>query len=111
MNNNRIILEQIIKDDPDNLLKIDLNEDSDQDITLIESFNEINNFYEKYNKEPSANKTDFYEFQLYASLKNIREDSKKIKILSKYDKNFLLNISSKKIETLKDIFNDDPEVC
>ena len=109
MNNNRSILEQIIKDDPDNLLKIDLNEDSDQDITLIESFNEINNFYEKYNKEPSANKTDFYEFQLYASLKNIREDSKKIKILSKYDKNFLLNISSKKIETLKDIFNDDPE--
>ena len=109
MNNNRIILEQIIKDDPDNLLKIDLNEDSDQDITLIESFNEINNFYEKYNKEPSANKIDFYEFQLYASLKNIREDSKKIKILSKYDKNFLLNISSKKIETLKDIFNDDPE--
>ena len=109
MNNNRIILEQIIKDDPDNLLKIDLNEDSDQDITLIESFNEINNFYEKYNKEPSANKTDFYEFQLYASLKNIREDSKKIKILSKYDTNFLLNISSKKIETLKDIFNDDPE--
>ena len=109
MNNNRIILEQIIKDDPDNLLKIDLNEDSDQDITLIESFNEINNFYEKYNKEPSANKTDFYEFQLYASLKNIKKDSKKIKILSKYDKNFLLNISSKKIETLKDIFNDDPE--
>ena len=40
----------------------------------------VNNFYEKYNKEPSANKTDFYEFQLYASLKNIREDNKKIKV-------------------------------
>ena len=109
MNNNRSILEQIIKDDPDNLLKIDLSNDANQDITLVEAFNEINNFYEKYNKEPSANKTDFYEFQLYASLKNIREDSKKIKILSKYDKNFLLNANGKKIETLKDIFNDDPE--
>lgn len=109
MNNNRSILEQIIKDDPDNLLKIDFSDDVNQDSTLVESFNEINNFYEKYNKEPSANKTDFYEFQLYASLKNIREDNKKIKILSKYDKNFLLNSNGKKIETLKDIFNDDPE--
>ena len=109
MANEKSIFEQIIKDDPDNLLKVDLREDVTQDSTLIDSFREINNFYEKYDKEPSANKADFYEFQLYASLKNIREDKKKIKILSNYDKYYLLNSDDKKIESLKDIFNDDSE--
>ena len=74
MANEKSIFEQIIKDDPDNLLKVDLKEDVTQDSTLIDSFREINNFYEKYDREPSANKADFYEFQLYASLKNLRED-------------------------------------
>ena len=109
MANEKSIFEQIIKDDPDNLLKVDLRDDVTQDSTLIDSFREINNFYEKYDKEPSANKADFYEFQLYASLKNIREDKKKIKILSNYDKYNLLDSDDKKIESLKDIFNDDSE--
>ena len=41
MANEKSIFEQIIKDDPDNLLKVDLKEDVTQDSTLIDSFREI----------------------------------------------------------------------
>ena len=43
MANEKSIFEQIIKDDPDNLLKVDLRDDVTQDSTLIDSFREINN--------------------------------------------------------------------
>ena len=109
MSKEKLILEQIINDDPDNLLEIDLREAVTHDSTLIDSFNEINNFYERYNKEPSANKTDFYEFQLYASLKNIKKSNEKKNILSKYDKYLLLNSNNSSINSLEDIFNDDPD--
>ena len=109
MSKEKLILTQIINDDPDNLLEIDLREPITHNITLINSFNEINNFYKRYNKEPSANKNDFYEFQLYASLKNIKKSNKKINILSKYDKHSLLYSHNSSINSLEDIFNDDPD--
>jgi hypothetical protein len=75
-----------------------------EDERLIESFQEINGFFVKNNREPEA--TNVTEFKLLARLKALRKDAKKIEILKSYDSNNLLNTKAA-IKSVEDILNDD----
>ncbi|MEQ5792245.1 GIY-YIG nuclease family protein [Muricauda sp. NFXS6] len=71
---------------------------------LIESFQEINRFYEKNNREPEA--ANVTEFKLLSRLKALRTDSKKIEILKPFDSHHLL-ITKEEVKSVSDILNDD----
>ncbi|TYC08173.1 GIY-YIG nuclease family protein [Bizionia gelidisalsuginis] len=75
-----------------------------EDERLIESFQEINAFFEKNNREPEA--TNVTEFKLLARLKAVRKDAKKVEILKSFDKNNLLN-TKEEVKSVEDILNDD----
>lgn len=77
------------------------------DERLSTSFNEVNDFFAKYNKEPQPNPTNISEFQLYSRLKSIRSDIEKIQSLEEQDIHGLLNFKVKEINSIDDIFNDD----
>lgn len=75
-----------------------------EDERLIESFQEINAFYEKNNREPKA--TNVAEFKLLSRLKALRNDLKKVEVLKPFDNFSLLN-NQVEIKTVDDILNDD----
>lgn len=77
------------------------------DERLSASFNEVNDFIEKYNKEPQPNPANISEFQLYSRLKKIRENPEKMLSLQDQDIHGLLNVEKKEINSIDDIFNDD----
>ena len=77
------------------------------DERLSASFNEVNDFVEKYNKEPQPNPGNISEFQLYSRLKSIRSDIEKMQSLEEQDIHGLLKLAAKEINSLDDIFNDD----
>jgi hypothetical protein len=78
-----------------------------EDERLSASFNEVNDFFEKYNKEPQPNPGNISEFQLYSRLKKIRENPEKMMSLENEDVHGLLNFEKKEINSIDDIFNDD----
>lgn len=102
------ILKDIFEDDPLGLLntKPSTLPARNEDERLVASFNEINNFYEKNNKEPEQG-GGIQEHQLYARLNSLRENPAKIEILKPHDKFGLLNFEIKIIHSFDDIFNDD----
>ncbi|MFD0837108.1 GIY-YIG nuclease family protein [Mariniflexile aquimaris] len=75
-----------------------------EDERLIESFQEINSFFEKNNREPET--TNVTEFKLLSRLKALRQDGKKIEILKPFDINNLLN-TKEEIKSVADILNSD----
>ncbi|MGY0391204.1 GIY-YIG nuclease family protein [Bizionia sp. KMM 8389] len=75
-----------------------------EDERLIESFQEINAFFEKNNREPEA--TNVTEFKLLSRLKALRKDAKKVEILKSYDLHNLLN-TKEEVKSVEDILNDD----
>ncbi|MGO4820631.1 MULTISPECIES: GIY-YIG nuclease family protein [unclassified Flavobacterium] len=77
------------------------------DERLLASFDEVNDFVEKYNKEPQPNPGNISEFQLYSRLKSIRSDIEKMESLEEQDIHGLLKLEQKKINSIDDIFNDD----
>lgn len=101
-------LQEIFENDPLGLLNIKpsnfpaLNEDG----RLISKFLELNDFFEKNNREPEQG-GGIQEHQLYSRLKSIRENPVKIEMLLKYDIHGLLNYQQKQINSLDDILNDD----
>ncbi len=102
------ILKDIFEDDPLGLLntKPATSPVRNEDERLVASFKEINDFYEKNNKEPEQG-GGIQEHQLYARLKSLRENPAKIEILKPHDKFGLLNFEIKIIHSFDDIFNDD----
>ncbi|ARN77947.1 hypothetical protein BST97_08020 [Nonlabens spongiae] len=99
-------LEDIFKDDEFGILDsrpITSNVKS-EDERLIESFQEINTFYEKHHREPEA--TNVTEFKLLSRLKALRNDTKKTEILKPYDSHNLLN-TNEEVKSVADIINDD----
>lgn len=102
-------LVDLIQNDPFGLLKRDYvkKEVSENDSALINSFEEIQSFVEEHNCEPQSNISNMIEFKLFARLKAIRSDAKKIKILSKYDFGGLLKGNDIKEITIEDIISDD----
>ncbi len=102
------ILKNIFDDDPLGLLNVKpaTSPARNEDERLVASFQEINEFYEKNNREPEQG-GGIQEHQLYARLKSLRENPAKIEILKPHDKFGLLNFEIKIIQSFDDIFNDD----
>ncbi|WP_088322754.1 GIY-YIG nuclease family protein [Polaribacter tangerinus] len=75
-----------------------------EDERLIESFQEINAFFEKNDREPEA--TNVTEFKLLSRLKALRLDANKIETLKPYDTHNLLN-TLEEVKSVADILSDD----
>jgi hypothetical protein len=72
---------------------------------LIDSFEEINTFFDKNKREP--NKSSMSEYGLMAKLKNFRENEVQKKVLKPYDRHNLLGYVEMEKQTIDDILNDD----
>lgn len=84
------ILNNIFANDPLGLLEIKAkNPVITADDRLVASFEEINSFFETYNREPQRT-TDMNERGLFSRLKGIKENSTKIEALKQYDRFNLL---------------------
>lgn len=77
-----------------------------EDEKLVSSFEDINIFFEKNNREPEQERS-VQERQLFARLKALRENPKKAEILKNYDRFGLLVSELKTINSLDDILDDD----
>ena len=102
------ILEDIFANDPFGLLIVKPSSSTARtaDERLVSSFQELNTFYEKNNREPELGKGP-QEHMLYSRLKNLREDKEKAESLKQYDTYGLLNFVKKEINSLDDILGDD----
>jgi hypothetical protein len=103
------ILDEIFGNDPYGLLNVKPKTSNvkTSDERLSSSFDEINTFIEKNDREPAPNPSNISEYQLYSRLKNLREDEDKMQALEPQDKYGLLNVVKKEINSIDDIFNDD----
>lgn len=103
------ILDEIFSNDPFGLLNVKPKTSNVKttDERLSASFEEINDFIEKNEREPAPNSSNISEYQLYSRLKSLREDEDKMLALEPQDKYGLFNIIQKEINTIDDIFNDD----
>jgi len=101
-------LQEIFGNDPLGLLNIKPSSSPvrNENERLVASFQEINDFYEKNNREPEQG-GGIQEHQLYSRLKSLRENPAKSEILKFHDKYGLLNYEQKQITSLEDILNDD----
>ena len=100
---------EIFNDDPFGILTVKEKQVSyiDENTQLVESFQEINRFYEKNNREPEKS-GNIIEAKLFFRLDNLKKDIQKREYLSKYDKYNLLKVKQeKRIETVQDIFEND----
>lgn len=103
--------DDIFSDDPLGLLNVPATEKAPERTTsekrLIESFEEINQFYEENNREPKIG-PDIGEFMLASRLQGIRNNPAKVKTLLQFDFHNLLKIDESKSITVEDILGDDP---
>ena len=100
-------LDDIFNDDDFGLLEPQQKQSfvrTDED-RLIDSFEEINLFFEKNNREPST--TSMSEYTLSARLKGFRANERNKSILKAFDRFDLLGEVELKIETLDGILGDD----
>lgn len=104
---NKKTLFDIFDDDPFGLLNVkpSNNVARNEDERLVASFGEINDFYDKHQREPKAG-GGIQEHQLYSRLQSIRSHSLKIEMLKPYDVHNLLN-EQKVVTSISDIFGDD----
>jgi hypothetical protein len=107
MDNKKWTLDDIFDDDDFGLL------DSKQSSTthktsedrLIDSFEEINIFFDKNQREP--NKSSMSEYGLLAKLKNFIENDPQKKILKPYDRHNLLGYVEMEKQSIDDILEED----
>jgi len=103
------ILDEIFSNDPLGLLNVKPKNSNVKtaDERLSNSFEEINDFISKNEREPAPNPSNISEYQLYSRLKNLREDEDKMLALETRDVYGLLKVEKKEINNIDDIFNDD----
>ena len=103
------ILDDIFSNDPLGLLNVKPKTSNvkSADERLSNSFEEINDFIAKNEREPAPNPSNISEYQLYSRLKNLREDEDKMLALETRDVYGLLKVEKKEINNIDDIFNDD----
>lgn len=75
---------------------------------LIDSFEEINTFFDKHQREP--NKSSMSEYGLLAKLKNFRENEAQKKVLKPFDRYNLLGYVEMERQTIEDILNEEDEL-
>lgn len=100
-------LEDIFNDDDFGLLESQQKQSiirTDED-RLIDSFEEVNQFFEKNKREPST--TSMSEYTLSARLRGFRANERNKSILKAFDRFNLLGEVELKLETLDDILSDD----
>ena len=110
MKDKESILKEIFDNDPFGLLNIIPKKSAARtsDERLASSFDEINDFIEKNEREPKPNINDISgEYRLYSTLKGLRENEEKMMALEPQDKYGLLNIEKKEFNSIDDIFGDD----
>lgn len=98
---------QMISEDDDGILSfkpkvLPISSDS----RLIDSFQEINSFFREHKRRPEKNH-DIFERKLAINLDEIQKSDEKIKLLKKHDKYNLLPVTTKKMSSINDIFDDD----
>jgi hypothetical protein len=103
------ILNEIFGDDPLGLLVVKPTRTAvrTSDERLASSFDAINNFFKKNKREPKPDPTNISEYQLYATLRGLRENNEKMLALEPQDEYSLLKTVKKEINSIDDIFNDD----
>jgi hypothetical protein len=102
-------LEDIFNDDEFGILesKAKVSNVKSEDERLIDSFQEINAFFEKNNREPKADVFVVSERGLGVALRELRKNLKKAEILKPYDTYDLLGNVTVEINSIDDILNDD----
>jgi hypothetical protein len=99
-------LKNILINDPLNLLSTNsISKASTPEKRLLESFKEINEFYEKENHIPQKN-GEIIERIMFSRLEEIKKNPNKVIDLKKFDKYNLLG-EAKKIEDVSDIIEND----
>jgi len=106
----KLTLEDIFDDDDFGLLdsKLKTSAVKTDEERLIDSFEEINIFFDKNQREPS--KSSMSEYGLLAKLKNFRQNEGQKKILKPFDRNNLLGYVEMEGQTIEDIFNEEDEL-
>ena len=109
MTNKEDILKEIFENDPFGLLIVKPKKSAARtsDERLATSFDEINDFIEKNEREPKPDITNISEYKLYSTLKGLRDNDEKMMALEPQDKYELLNTVKKEINSIDDIFGDD----
>ena len=109
MKDKESILKEIFENDPLGLLTIKPKKSAARtsDERLASSFDEINDFIEKNEREPKPDISNISEYKLYSTLKGLRENQEKMMALEPQDKYGLLNIEKKEINSIDDILGDD----
>lgn len=107
MDNKKKTLQDIFDDDELGILNSTPKQSNvkTEDDRLLESFEEINIFFEKNKREPQT--TNVTEFKLLSRLKTFRNDEKKKGLLKPYDRFNLLGIVKEEIKSVDDILQDD----
>lgn len=102
-------LEDIFNDDEFGILesKAKVSNIKSEDERLIDSFQEINAFFEKNKREPKADVFVISERSLGVVLKELRKNNKKLQVLKPYDTYNLLGNVVIEINSIDDILNDD----
>jgi hypothetical protein len=103
----KLTIDDIFDDDDFGLLDSKAktsNVKTDED-RLVDSFEEINAFFDKNKREP--NKSSMSEYGLLAKLKNFRENETQKKVLKPFDRHNLLGYVEMVKQTIDDILNDD----
>jgi Meiotically up-regulated gene 113 len=110
-------LTDIFNDDELSILTADPVKEStnkSDDQRLVDSFVEINNFYDLKKQIPTNETNDIHEHKLYSRLQIILSDQNKINILKKYDTNNLLPmkifINDSDYSSILDISNDELDI-
>jgi hypothetical protein len=106
-NKKKLSLDDIFNDDEfgllDSIAKTSNVKTADQ--RLIDSFEEINVFVDKNNREPAT--SSMSEYGLFARLKNIRENEEQKISLKSFDRHNLLGEVESRKTSIDDILNDD----
>lgn len=107
MDNKKKTLQDIFDDDELGILNSAPKQSNvkTEDERLIESFEEINIFFDKNKREPQA--ANITEFKLLSRLKTFRGDEKKKSLLRPYDRFNLLGVIKEEITSVEDILQDD----
>ena len=104
------LLSDIFENDSLGLLSVDETQKkalSSQDSKLVDSFQEISDFYEANQRCPELG-DDIGEYRLASRLSAIKKDPKKVKLLLPYDYYNLLNSEETKSVSVEELISDDP---
>lgn len=106
----KITIDDIFDDDDFGLLdsKAKTSIVKTNDDRLIDSFEEINAFIDKNEREP--NKSSMSEYGLMAKLKSFRENEAQKKVLKPFDRHKLLGYVEMEKQTIEDILSEDDEL-